>query len=399
MKQFFCTVLLLILTCSVYAQHVYPILKTTSNEISIRDGNILRTDYWSISPSTNFDVYIADKTSQTKYVTFISDIDSIQFLIKPLDSIGFFIVMNDTEVCPTQLNSGMTYKHAPLDETPLDTIPFDFTSYNNISTRAVLNEVDTLNLMFHTGESSVGITFDALEKLSRLDSTTTITAGSWGGGGEIKYTKNNKLKIGKQEWDKMVLWINRHSGHFTDGKYGPLLFNDRIIEIDFNLNEMRSYSNLKQIDFLESYSKYPFFFDRGLMFVHAKLKINDNSYHNKFMIHSGYSGALLLNDAFASQHKIGDQLKVTSESQLKDSFGNVLLTKKAVLPELEFGGEEFTSIPISFFEGKIGNQKYSVLGGELLKRFNIIFDLQRAELYLKPNGLMGLPFPKDVVKG
>jgi len=43
-------------------------------------------------------------------------------------------------------------------------------------------------------------------------------------------------------------------------------------------------------------------------------------------------------------------------------------------------------IPVGFFEGSMGRQKMSVIGGEILKRFNLIIDSNRKYIYIKPNG-------------
>ncbi|HEX9003024.1 MAG TPA: hypothetical protein VGB07_24155 [Blastocatellia bacterium] len=49
----------------------------------------------------------------------------------------------------------------------------------------------------------------------------------------------------------------------------------------------------------------------------------------------------------------------------------------------------FTTLPDSavhagFFSGAIGAQKMSVLGGEVLKQFNLIFDIADNHLYIAP---------------
>jgi len=89
---------------------------------------------------------------------------------------------------------------------------------------------------------------------------------------------------------------------------------------------------------------------------------------------------------------MGAHLEVISESELKDSYGNILKTKKALLPAFKLGNIKVKELPIGFFEGAIGRQKMSVMGGNLLKRFNIIIDIEAAHIYLKPNSLMELPF-------
>jgi len=44
-----------------------------------------------------------------------------------------------------------------MTDTKSDTIPFDFTSYNNIVIDALINEKDSLRLMFHTAANDVSL--------------------------------------------------------------------------------------------------------------------------------------------------------------------------------------------------------------------------------------------------
>jgi len=90
--------------------------------------------------------------------------------------------------------------------------------------------------------------------------------------------------------------------------------------------------------------------------------------------------------------KIGAELLIVDEKELTDSYGNVLKTKKAILPIFKIGAKEFEAIPVGFFEGSIARQKMSVLGGDVLKRFNLIFDMENAFVYVQPNDLKDLPY-------
>jgi hypothetical protein len=103
------------------------------------------------------------------------------------------------------------------------------------------------------------------------------------------------------------------------------------------------------------------------------------------MIHTGYGGNLLIDDTFVQKQQLSRTLKIMEESSLKDAYGNVLSTKKAILPAFKIGKTEFKALPISFFEGSIGRQKISVLGNGLLKKYNMILDLEEGYLYLKLN--------------
>ena len=109
------------------------------------------------------------------------------------------------------------------------------------------------------------------------------------------------------------------------------------------------------------------------------------------MIHTGYSGNLLLDDQFVAANRIGEKLKAIGESELKDSYGNVIKTKKVLVPHLMIGNVKLDSVQAGFFEGAVGRQKISVVGGNVLKRFNMMFDLDHSAIYLKPNSLFDLP--------
>ena len=129
-----------------------------------------------------------------------------------------------------------------------------------------------------------------------------------------------------------------------------------------------------------------------LMFVTGKMELRDKSINHQFLVHSGYGGTILLDDEFAKQHQLASDLKIISESQLRDSFGNVLKTKKARLPKMSFGNSGFSDLPVNFFDGAIGRQKMSVMGGNVMKRFNLIIDKSNSSLYIKPNKLFDSKF-------
>jgi hypothetical protein len=121
----------------------------------------------------------------------------------------------------------------------------------------------------------------------------------------------------------------------------------------------------------------------GLLFITGTSHIDSSKYENLFLIHSGYSGALLFDDKFSSETQIGKHIEITSEEELKDSFGNILKTKKGILPKFSLGEMQFFDVPVGFFEGTIGRQQMSVMGGGFIKQFNLIFDKNREEIYLK----------------
>ena len=78
----------------------------------------------------------------------------------------------------------------------------------------------------------------------------------------------------------------------------------------------------------------------------------------------------------------------------QDAFGNVIAVKKGVLPEFFIGKYAIKNAPVGFFAGSVGRQKFSVIGGDVLKRFNWIIDIGGGYAYIRPNGLFDLAYSR-----
>lgn len=374
------------------AQTDLPILKTNIKTLAVKDGDVLRNDYWTIQPTLKIDIYEADKTQNIKFVTFYSDIDSITFEIEAMKQQDFLIIYNEKDTCLTRIKSGISVIDKTQIELTQDTIPFILTSSNNIIIQTILNETDTLNLMFHTAQGTVSLTEEAVTKITKKNFDGITTANSWGGEHTSRYSRGNYLKIKDFEWKNVTIWEDKNTGPSADGKFGPNLFDNKVIELNFDKNIMVIHAYLPEIE--EIYQQENLIFKSSMMFIETTYQIEDNEYKNQVLIHSGYGGTLLLDDKFVERNQIGQQLKIISESHLKDSYGNILKTKKAVLPYFLIGKNSFVDMPVNFFEGTIGQQQMSVIGGDILKRFNVFFDLQNAYIYYTPNNLTDSPFGK-----
>jgi hypothetical protein len=266
-------------------------------------------------------------------------------------------------------------------------IPFQLTVHNNIAVPAILNETDTLHLMFHTAASDVTLTEDATKKLKsiRFDGTTEGIK-SWGGAeNSARHSTNNSLRIGGRLLSNIEIWENKFSGPNTDGKFGLDLFKGQCIQLDFEQKIMLVSPTLPKK--LKKYQQFKLTIEDELMFIEASCAFGDTIIQHPFLIHSGYSGGLLLDDQFASENKLGEKLTIIGTKDLKDSYGNVIRTQKAILPGLSIGTNTLSNVPVGFFEGAIGRQKMSIMGGDILKRFQVVIDLKNGDIYLKGNKL------------
>lgn len=266
-------------------------------------------------------------------------------------------------------------------------IPFQLTAHNNIAVPAILNDTDTVILMFHTAASDVTLTEDATKKLKsiRFDGTTDGIK-SWGGAeNTARHSANNSLRIGGRLLSNIEIWENKFSGPNTDGKFGLDLFKGQRIQLDFEQKIMQVSPILPKK--LKKYQQFKLTIEDELMFIEASCTFGDTVIQHPFLIHSGYSGGLLLDDQFASENKLGEKLKIIGTKDLKDSYGNVIRTQKAILPGLTIGNNTLANVPVGFFEGAIGRQKMSIMGGDVLKRFQVVIDPKNRVIYLKGNKL------------
>lgn len=247
-------------------------------------------------------------------------------------------------------------------------IPFQLTPYNNILIKAVLNNQDTVNVMLHTASSDVTLTEDALAKLKTIKFNGTVdSVKSWGGNSNSSdFSKNNSITIANMSWDNVTIWKDKNSGQQTDGKFGLNLFENKILELDFDKNLLTVETKIPRR--IKKYHKFQLLIKNDDMFIKAVCQTDKDSFSNDFLIHSGYAGDILLDDKFVRENNIGQQINITGEKKLQDAYGNVLITKRGILSMFIIGKLQLANVPVGFFEGAIGRQQISIIGGDILKK-------------------------------
>ena len=269
-----------------------------------------------------------------------------------------------------------------------DTLHFTLNAQSNICIKARVNNSDTLSLMFHTSSTGITVTKESLkEKILLMDKQNT-NIQTWGGRADAEFSEHNMLFINKLKWEDIAVFVNENSGPNTDGKFGYDLFAKKIVSLDYDKNFMIVAETLPKN--LKGYQKMNLTFLNGSMFIDGKLEIGEEIFQDKFMFHSGYGGAIILDPKIAEKYDM-KSLKTISTSELKDSYGNVFKIETKLLPKLKIGNKTLKNVPLSF-AARSSDIPMKVFGNDLLKRFDVIFDFQKNEIYLKPNGLWKMNF-------
>ncbi len=273
-------------------------------------------------------------------------------------------------------------------QTKPDTITFTFNKQNNICIKARINQSDTLTLMYHSSSTGVTLTNEAVGKKLTLNLDKSSEVKTWGGTADARYSEGNTLIINNLKWDSLTIFVNENSGPDTDGKFGYDLFSGKIVAIDYDKMQMIVYPTLPKLS--KRYQKWKLILKQGT-FITGELKIGKLVYRDTFMFHTGYGGAVLLDPKIGERYDMQSKLKTINTSELKDSYGNVFKIETKSLPQLRVGGKKLKNVPLSF-AARSSAIPMKVFGNGLLKRFNVVFDFQQNEVYLKPNGLWGIPF-------
>ncbi len=282
-----------------------------------------------------------------------------------------------------------------LSQSAIDTIPFTLNESNNILIESVLNEKDTLQLMFHSAVSSISLTPEATERLSKLNNKQTSSIKSWASNEDASFIEGHHIQIGSFKQDSVTVWLNLLSGPTSDGKFGPSFFGHNSLEIDYDKSILVIHPTIETVGALSSYEQVSINNVYGSIFIDADLIIDTTMLSHSLLFHTGFGGTIILDDEFKQAHVALSQLKELSRKELKDSFGNSVFTKKVLIDSVAFLGERMSELPIAYFDSDMEIQKTSIVGCEILRRFNYVLDFGQFAVYAKPNNYFTDPFHTD----
>lgn len=258
-------------------------------------------------------------------------------------------------------------------------IPFRVTKYNNIIIKVLVNNKDSLNLMFQIAMEDASISPE------RLNPAKSIVF-------ENEVSENNFLKIGNLNFENIKFYENELTGHEADGKIGTGVFKGKIYQIDYDNTQFVIYDSLPN---LNDYQKMLFTKNEyGQIFITCNNIIENESTEASFLLQSGYSGGLIYSNEFADSKKLSKKLKITGEKTLRNSANQSITTMQGVLPFLGISDLILKDVSAGFFTGEIKKQTANYFGADLLRRFNWIFDMETLVVYIRPSKYYNEPYFK-----
>jgi len=237
------------------------------------------------------------------------------------------------------------------------------------------------------------IALNKLEKVNFKGLGTNETVGGFKSSG-------NHLTIGDMQSKNHLLYLISDSssdlssfvGVSVNGIIGSAGFKNHLVEIDYLkkvviFHKLNSKFN-KKIN--KNYTKVPIVIEGGKPYVNSVVKVNTEEVPVKLLIDSGNSDAVWLFDELSDQLELPEPEKYF-EDYLGQSLSGAVVGKRARIAEFSIADFKFQS-PIVAFPDSISVHNINLqsgrlgsLGGEILKRFSVVFDYSNRQLFLKKN--------------
>lgn len=274
----------------------------------------------------------------------------------------------------------------------ITTFPFTLFTGGIILVRARLdNFSDTLNFILDTGCG--GISLDSLTclrlRLSPTPSDRTILGIA--GVRQVKFLYNETLRLPGLTLDSLNFHVSDYDiltsvyGEKVDGIIGYSLFARYIVQIN--------YDSLR----ISVYSKGTFQYPRGgylLRVVIAGLPIltaqvaDAQRVSKRFYFDTGAGLCTLLSTDFVTDSALLDSRKKNFSTQAQGLGGKATM-RLTTLKELRVGPFRFRKVPTYIFNDQYNVTSYPNLGGlignDILRRFNVIFNYDSKSICLTPN--------------
>lgn len=283
----------------------------------------------------------------------------------------------------------------PVSEDPARHIAsFSFRQFSGgiILLKATLNNhPDSLNFVLDTGCGGISIDSVTCDLLKLQVSTSNVTIRGIAGARKVSFANNNTLNLPGLRVDSLNFHINDYEiltnvyGEHIDGIIGQSFFSRYIVKVNYDSNRIHVYT--------PGTIKYP----RGGHILKPNWRsIPIESGHleenfpvdARFYLDIGAGMCLVLSHAFAEDSISFAGNKKMYETQA-EGIGGKARMKITTVREFKLGPYRFKKVPVYIFEDLYNVTEYPHLGGlignDLLRRFNAIFNYQKKEIHLLPN--------------
>jgi hypothetical protein len=257
---------------------------------------------------------------------------------------------------------------------------------------------DTLNFILDTGSGGISLDSATVDYFGLKGTPSNRTIRGIAGIRNVSFLNNSTLHLPGLSIDSLNFHINDYSiltavyGEKSDGIIGYSVFSRYIVKVDYDSSKLEFWT--------KGLYKYP----RGGYLLKPvintipvqQLRVKDERTINaRFLYDMGAGLNMMLSTDFLNDSSLLDKKRKLFTKEAEGLGGKIDMAM-TVIKEIKLGPYKFRNVPIYVFSDTFNITSYPFLGGlignDILRRFNVILNYDRRDIYLVPNSHFNEPF-------
>lgn len=221
---------------------------------------------------------------------------------------------------------------------------------------------------------------------------------AWGTGlepFEITYARGTTIELGGFELKDQVVAttpldsLQRYADRPLDGILGYELFNQFVVEIEYSSGTITLHDP-SAYQYSGPGRSVPVAMENNHFYAHTRLTLWGETVEGKFLVDTGAGEiAAALTRPFVDAHKLLNLPRRRIPSRLHAGLGGTTLSLTGRAEMVQIGHVLLRDVLVDLSRdstGLLASSRFDgVIGGELLRRFKIIFDSARGRIVFEPN--------------
>jgi hypothetical protein len=260
------------------------------------------------------------------------------------------------------------------------------------------NYPDTLNFILDTGSGGISLDSTTCERLKVKSVPSDRTIRGIAGIRTVRFIYNMQLHLPHLTVDSLNFHVNDYEiltsayGEQIDGIMGFSFLSRYIVKIDYDSSR------------IQVYSKGSFKYPRGGFLLRPILSTlpiqtarvhDEKDINSRFYFDTGAGLCLLLSTDFVEDSALLSKKRKPVMTQ-GEGLGGKMEMKLTTIRDFRLGPYRFKKVPTYIFDDAFNVTAYPYLGGlignDILRRFNVIINYDRRDIYLQPNSHFRDPF-------
>lgn len=277
--------------------------------------------------------------------------------------------------------------------------PFKQLTGGVILIKATINNIpDSLNFILDTGSGGISLDTTTCLEFNIPHSPSGRTINGIAGIKEVDFAKNNDLNLPNLKVKGLDFYVNDYEiltnvyGVKIDGIIGYTFFSKFIVKINFDSTLIEVYEPGTIRYPSGGYLLHPLF--SALPIQHLRIK-DERTINANFYLDTGAGLCFLLSRDFIndSSFLMKKRKPLMVETQGLGGKKKMMIT---VIREVKIGPYIFRKVPTHIMDDEYNATSYPYLGGlignDILRRFNVVFNYKQHEVHLLPNAHFRDPF-------